>query len=132
LKAERAWVNKNVPMNFSSPVSVGSHLFGLGPARQIVCLEVETGKLNWSNQGYVTTSAEIAHAYFLVMGENILVCSDDGQLALIAGDPAGCRELGQARVCGKNWCSPAYADGRLYVQDGIKGTGNLYCLKLLP
>jgi outer membrane protein assembly factor BamB len=132
LKAERAWVNKNVPMNFSSPVSVGSHLFGLGPARQIVCLEIETGKLNWSNQGYVTTSAEIAHASFLVMGENILVCSDDGQLALFAGDPAGCRELGQARVCGKNWCSPAYADGRLYVQDGIKGTGNLYCLKLLP
>ena len=132
LKAVRSWVNKNVPMNFSSPVCLGRHLFGLGPARQLVCAEVETGQLAWSKQGYFTTAAEVAYAAFLVMGENILICTDDGQLVLIAGDPASCRELGRARVCGMNWCNPAYADGRLYLRDGIKGTGNLYCLQLLP
>jgi outer membrane protein assembly factor BamB len=132
LKAERGWLNKNVPMNFSSPVCIGRHLFGLGPARQLVCVEVETGHLAWSHQGYITTSAEVAHASFLVMGENILVCTDDGLVALVAGDPTGCRELGRARVCGMNWCDPAYADGRLYIRDGIKTSGNLYCLELLP
>ena len=132
LKAERAWLNKDVPMNFSSPVCVGRHLFGLGPARQLVCVEVETGHVAWTKQGYFTTAAEVAHAAFLVMGENILVCTDDGLVALIAGDPTGCRELGRARVCGINWCNPAYADGRLYLRDGIKATGNLYCLRLLP
>jgi outer membrane protein assembly factor BamB len=80
----------------------------------------------------VTTAAEMAHASFLVMGPNILVLTDDGLLALIAADPTGCRELGRARVCSANWCNPAYADGRLYLRDGMKATGNLYCLELLP
>lgn len=132
IKAQRAWLNKDVPMNFSSPVCIGRHLFGLGPARQLVCVEMETGRVAWTKQGYFTSAAEVAHASFLVMGENILVCTDDGLAALIAGDPASCRELGRARVCGMNWCNPAYADGRLYLRDGIKATGNLYCLKLLP
>ena len=50
----------------------------------------------------------------------------------MAADPAQCRELGRMQVCGKNWCSPAYADGRLYVRDGLRSTGNLYCIELLP
>jgi outer membrane protein assembly factor BamB len=132
LKGERVWLNKNLPMNFSSPVCVGRHLYGLGPAKQLVCVALETGQVAWSKPGYMTTSAEVAHASFLVIGENILVCTDDGLVVLIAGDSTVCRELGRARVCGMNWCNPAYADGRLYVQDGIKGKANLYCLKLLP
>jgi outer membrane protein assembly factor BamB len=132
LKAERVWLNKDVPMNFSSPVCLGRHLFGLGPAKRLICAEVETGHIAWSTQGFLTTSAEVAHASFLVMGENILVCTDDGLLALIAGDPSGCREIGRVRVCGMNWCNPAYADGRLYLRDGMKATGNLYCLQLPP
>jgi hypothetical protein len=66
------------------------------------------------------------------MGENILICADDGLATLISGDPEHFRELGRARACGMNWCNPAYADGRLYIQDGIKKTANLYCLELLP
>ena len=27
--------------------------------------------------------------------------------------------------------NPAYADGRLYLRDGLKATGNLYCLELM-
>jgi outer membrane protein assembly factor BamB len=95
-------------------------------------VEVETGHVAWTKQGYVTTASELAHAAFIVMGENILLYSDDGLLALIEGDPAGCRELGRARVSGMNWCNPAYADGRLYLRDGMKATGTLYCLELLP
>jgi outer membrane protein assembly factor BamB len=132
LKAERAWVNKDLAMNFSSPVIVGRHLFGLGPARRLVCAEVETGRIAWSKEGYITTASELAHASLLVMRDNILVCTDAGDLVLLAADPAACRELGRVQVCGLNWCNPAYAEGRLYVRDGIKTTGNLYCVELLP
>jgi len=132
LKAEQAWLNKALPMNFSSPVCVGDHLFGLGPARKLICVEIETGRVAWEKPGYFGTPAELAYASFVVMGQNILVCADDGQASLIAADPAECRELGRARLCGPNWCSPAYADGRLYVQDGLKSGANLYCFQLLP
>jgi hypothetical protein len=131
LKAERAWVNKAAAMNFSSPVAVGHHLYGLGPAKNLFCVEAETGKLAWSKDGYITTSAEVAHAAFLAMGDNLLVCTDGGQLVLIAADPAECRERGRAQVCGLNWCNPAYAGGRLYLRDGVKSTGNLYCVQLV-
>jgi outer membrane protein assembly factor BamB len=131
LKVEPGWVNKAAAMNFSSPIAVGRHLYGLGPARNLICVEVATGKIAWSKEGYFTSAANVAHASFLALGKNILVCTDGGQLALIAADPAACREIGRAQVCGLNWCNPAYADGRLYVRDGIKATGNLFCVELL-
>jgi outer membrane protein assembly factor BamB len=132
IRAERVWSNKNLPMNFSSPVCVGRHLYGLGPSRQLVCAAMESGQIAWSKQGYFETPAELAHAAFLVMGENILVLTDDGQLGLFAADPAGFRELGRQPVCGRNWCNPAYAGGCLYVRDSLKSHGNLYCLQLVP
>jgi len=132
LTASRVWVNKQLAMNFSSPVAVGTRLYGLGPNRQIVCAEVETGRIAWSQGGYIAAAAGSAHAAFLVLGGNVLVFTDGGELALLAAEPAACRELGRATVCGPNWCNPAYAAGRLYFRDGLKTTGNLYCLELVP
>jgi outer membrane protein assembly factor BamB len=132
LKAETVWTNKAAAMNFSSPIASGRHLYGLGPAKNLVCVEITTGQIAWSKEGYFKTAANVAHAAFLGFGKNILVCTDAGQLVLIAAEPAACRELGRAQVCGLNWCNPAYADGRLYVRDGIKATGNLFCVELLP
>jgi hypothetical protein len=79
LGAERVWVNKAAAMNSSSPVAVGHHLYGLGPAKNLVCVEAGTGKLAWSRDGYFTTSAEVAHASFLAMGDNLLVFRPSGQ-----------------------------------------------------
>ena len=130
LKAARQWATPAAAMNFSSPVAVGRHLYGLGPARNLICAEVDTGRIVWSKEGCITTSADVAHASFLVMGKNILVCTDAGELILTVADPAQCRILGRAQVCGRNWCNPAYADGRLYVRDGLRATGNLVCIDL--
>ncbi len=132
LKAERAWVNQTLPMNFASPIGLGHYLYGLGPARQIICVELETGRLAWAQRGYITTGAEVAYAAFLGLGENVLVFTDSGELALLAVDGLGCRELGRVTICGQNWCSPAYVEGRLYVRDGMKANGTLYCLELVP
>ncbi len=132
LKAEEIWKNKTAAMNFSSPIMLGQYIYGLGPAKNLICVEVTTGKISWSKEGYFTTAPSVAHASFLGMGKNILVCTDGGQLALIAADAAECRELSRAQVCGLNWCNPAYANGRLYIRDGIKNTGNLFCIELLP
>ena len=129
-KAEQVWVNKAAAPNFSSPVAVGRFVYGLGPTKNMFCVEVSTGKLAWTKEGWFTTAANVAHAAFLVCGENILVCTDGGQLFLIAADAAEFRELGRAQVCGMNWCHPAFADGRLYVRDGIKATGTLYSIDL--
>jgi outer membrane protein assembly factor BamB len=132
LRAERAWLSKEAAMNYASPIAVGKYLYGLGPSKNLVCVEILTGRLMWSKDGYFTTSADKSHASFMVIGENILVLTDGGELLLISADAKEFREVGRAQVCGLNWSSPAYADGKLFVRDGIKTTGNLYCFNLRP
>ena len=131
LKAEQVWLNKSAAMNFSSPVAVGEHIYGLGPAKNLICVERATAKIAWSKEGFFNTAPNVSYAAFLGMGKNILVSTDGGQLILVAAEAKEFRELGRAQVCGLNWCSPAYADGRLYIRDGIKSTGNLFCVELL-
>jgi outer membrane protein assembly factor BamB len=131
LSAEQAWLNKEAAMNFSSPVVVGKHLYGLGPTRNLVCVEMSTGRIAWSKDGYFTTSADKSHAGFIAMHENILTLTDDGEVLLFSANPLAFREIGRAQVCGRNWCNPAYADGRLFVRDGIRGSGNLICVDLM-
>ena len=131
-KAEQAWLNRELPVNFSSPVIVGKHLYGLGAAKDFICVEALTGKLMWSKPGCVTSSADKAHTSFIVLGKNILALTDSGEVVLFAAEPAEFREIGRAQVCGVNWCNPAYADGRLYLRDGIKTTGEMFCVSLIP
>lgn len=132
LKPEQAWLIKELAVNFSSPVAVGKYLYGLGPAKNLFCLEIPTGKKMWSKDGYFTTSADKTHASFIAMGKNVLVLTDGGEIVLFEANPAEFKEAGRAQVCGLNWCNPAYVDGRLFVRDGIKTTGELRCLELLP
>jgi outer membrane protein assembly factor BamB len=63
-----------------------------------------------------------------VMGNNILILTDNGELVLIAADPAHFRQIGRTQVCGNTWCNPAYANGNLYLRD----SHNLWCIRLLP
>ncbi len=129
--ATRVWTNTEVSVNFSSPVAIGRHLYALGTQKDVVCVELETGKIAWSKRRYINRSADVAHAGFMAFGDRVFLLTDDGEGILFAADPSVCRELGRAQLCGLNWCNPAYADGRLYLRDGIKSTGTIYCYDLL-
>jgi len=127
LKATEAWAAKEMKINFSSPVSVGEHLYGVGPAKNLVCIELKTGKIAWEKSGLFTTPPDKVHASFIVMGKNILMLNDGGQLVFFAADPAEYKEISKVQACGLNWCSPAYVGGKLYLRDNKE----LYCLNLL-
>jgi outer membrane protein assembly factor BamB len=122
------WLNLKMKINFSSPVAVGDHLYGLGPAKNLVCIDLATGELVWEKAGFTATDGGRAEAAFLVMGKNILALNDGGELVLFAADPKEYRELGRTQACGKTWCNPAYADGRIYLRDNRE----LLCLELVP
>lgn len=115
--AQNAWTSKEAAMNVASPVVVGKHLYGLGPTRNLFCVDATKGSLAWSKEGYFTSTATKAYAGFLVLGGHVLCLTDGGLLVLFAADPAGFKELGQAQVCGANWCNPAYGGGLLVLRD---------------
>ncbi len=127
-QVERLWTSREAAINFSSPVAVGQHLYGLGPAKNLMCIDPKSGKPTWSQPGYTVADPGKAHASLLVMGDKLLLLTDGGQLILVAADPKEHREISRAQVCGKTWCNPAYADGKLYLRDAK----DLLCVSLLP
>jgi len=127
-QAVQAWRSRESAVNFSSPVAVGDYYYGLGPNKNLFCTEIKTGRQAWSKEGYINGGAERSHASFIVMGENILTLTDGGELVFFAAKPEAFKEIGQAQVCGRTWCNPAYADGKLYLRDGRE----LMCVNLMP
>lgn len=132
ISAAPAWIQKETAMNFCSPVAIGSTLFGIGPARNLICVDIPSGTLRWSKDGLLTTSADKATASFLVFGRNIFMLTDTGEAVMFEGSRDQYRELGRAQLCGLNWCNPAFSDGKIYLRDGIKKGGDAYCYDLMP
>jgi outer membrane protein assembly factor BamB len=132
-KVAEAWVSKEAAPNFSCPVAVGDWVFGLGPQKDLVCVESATGKVKWSKTGWVTSPADKAHVGMINIGDrSILMLTDAGELVLFAAEGAECRELGRVQVCGANWCNPALVGTRLYLRDGIRNSGSWWCVDLKP
>ncbi len=117
-KAETAWINKEAAINFASPVAVGDTIYGVGLQKNIYCAQAQTGQIAWSQTGLLWGSGEKAFAAFLVMGKNILMLSDSGELILFAVNPTKFDAVARVQACGVTWSSPAYSGGALYLRDG--------------
>jgi outer membrane protein assembly factor BamB len=128
LKEEQAWLNKDAKINFSSPVVIGRHLYGLGPNRNLLCIDAQTGQQIWSQENFLGGNASKSEIGMIVAGANLMILTDEGQLVLVSADPAGYKELARTRVCGHNWCNPAFADRKLYLRDDKE----LMCVELMP
>lgn len=122
--AEVAWTNKEAAINYACPVAVGEFLYGLGPSQNLQCVEISSGRVAWSQKGIITSSADKSYAGFIVLGPNLLILADHGEALLVKASPESYQELGRTQVAAFNWCNPAYADGVLYLRDGLKTGGH--------
>ncbi len=130
LKAEQAWLSKEAAINFASPVLVAGHVVGVGPKKDIVCVDAATGKTAWSQTGLIASTPDKAHGGFITRGGRVLMLTDSGELVLFNADPKAFAELGRLQVCATTWCNPALVDGVLYLRDGIKAGGELMAVRL--
>jgi hypothetical protein len=76
----------------------------------------------WSQEGFGEK-----HSAGIVLGKNLLFLTDRGEVVLLAADPGKYTELGRIQVSGKTWNSPAYANGKLYVREGLTSGWKLTC-----
>ncbi len=118
--ATTAWTRKDAAMNFASPVAVGGSLYGIGPKRNLLCVDIATGSIQWSRDGVFVTSADKTHGGFIAMDDRVLTLTDSGELVLFAADSSAYRELGRVQVAGANWTNPAFSDEVVYLRDGLR------------
>jgi len=126
LKATPSWVNTQLKINISTPVLVNHFLYSQGVGRNLVCVDAADGKLIWSQEGFGEKYSAI-----IALGKNLLVTTDRGELVMAAADSSKYTELGRMQICGKTWNHPAYADGKLYVREGLTSGWKLSCLSLM-
>lgn len=110
-EARQVWLNPQLRINLSTPVLVGDAFYGMGPARNYVCVDRATGQARWAEPGFEAAAATITD------GRRLLVLLDSGEVRLLSATPEKYEELGRFQACGKTMSHPAYADGRLYVRD---------------
>ena len=90
--------------------------YGKGPLQ---CVELKTGKVKWSKDGYGPGNVILA-------GDNLLALSDIGELAVVAATPSAYKELGRRKVItGKCWSTPVISDGKVFA----RSTKEAVCLK---
>jgi len=111
VRPREAWLNRDLKINLSTPVAVGGHLYGLGAAKDYVCVDRSTGRVAWSQPGFGDVASTIAS------GSRLLVMTEVGEIRLLAATPERYDELGRLQVCGKTYSHPAFSDGVIYVRD---------------
>jgi outer membrane protein assembly factor BamB len=118
---------KQVVSHWSTPVYHDGYLYGMfsfkdfgkGPLK---CVELATGKVIWSKEGFGPGGT-------LLVDKNVLALDDMGNLILIEATPKGYHELARCKaVEGKCWNAPAVSNGRIYA----RGTQEGACLEASP
>ena len=89
----------------------GDHVYGLSDG-MLECVELSTGERVWKNGRY-------GHGQILLVGELLLVLSEEGEVYLIDPSPAEANDvLGHIEaVSGKTWNNPALYGDLLVVRN---------------
>ncbi|MDB6025258.1 MAG: outer rane biosis protein [Verrucomicrobiales bacterium] len=101
--------------HWSTPLFKDGYLYGLFGFKEygkcpLKCIEVATGEVKWSKEGFGPGGTILA-------GDKLVVLGDAGQIVIAVPTPKAYTELARANVLkGKCWSTPVVADGRIYAR----------------
>ena len=118
-KVSEIWVNNRMKNKFASSVLFEGNIYGFDEAI-FACVNAATGELKWKGGRY-------GYGQVLLAGDNLIVTTEGGEVALVKATPEGHRELARFQaVSGKTWNNPAISDGLLLVRN----TTEMACFRL--
>lgn len=121
-KATQVWRNKNMVAHFSSPILYQGFLYGNSDPDHLVCLDPNSGKLQWKAAGFQKGGLIMADGHIIALG------GKTGELFLVKADPQRYIELGRIKpLGGQSWTPPALSDGKLVIRNRTQ----LTCLDLV-
>jgi outer membrane protein assembly factor BamB len=112
IKVRERWhVPRYLRTKFTNVVLHGGHVYALDDGL-LECVELESGARRWKEGRY-------GHGQILRAGEELLVCSEEGEVALLAPSPARPNDvLGRFQALeGKSWAHLALAGNLLVLRN---------------
>jgi len=104
------WRNNRMKNRFSGSVLRDGVIYGLDEGI-LAAVDVETGDLKWKGGRY-------GYGQVVLAGDNLIVLTEDGDLALVRANSARHEELARFHVLeGKTWNVPAISGGYLLVRN---------------
>ena len=77
------------------------------------CIEFDTGRVLWSQKGFGTGG-------IIMVDETMVILNEGGELVLVRPDGTLYDELARGQVLGgRNWVTPAFANGLLYCRNKV-------------
>lgn len=131
LEAKQVWRNPKLTCYFSTPIPVGKkHVYvvtgtmSFTPVSSLHCVEVETGKILWTEDRIGKYHA----AMLRTADDKLLLLTDKGELILFEPDPTKFSVLARSKITrGEGiWAHPALVDGKVYFRDDKE----LICLQM--
>ena len=111
LESLEIWRKPNEVINhWSTPIHFQGHLYGMFSFKKygdgpLQCIELKSGEVKWSRDGYGPGNVILA-------GSNLLALTDSGELVVVEASPLRYRELGRRKVIsGKCWSTPILSNG---------------------
>ena len=124
--ATPAWKNEQISMYMSSPVVIGSTLYGLSHRNrgQFFAIDLAGGKTLWTTAGREGETASI-----VAVGSMLLLSTTNAELIVARANPAKFEEIKRYTIAESAvWAHPALAPNVLLVKDVDK----LICWGLTP
>ncbi len=118
---------KALNSHWSSPVYKDGYMYGLFGFKEygkcpLKCVEMATGKVIWSQEGFGPGGLVLIDGQLLVLG-------DRGQIVVVQATTAGYNEETRFQALeGKCWNSPVVSNGRIYARSTKEGA----CFEISP
>jgi len=113
-RVKELWTQRRFRVHHGDQIRLGDYVYGssgdFGPA-PLTCLNVKTGDIVWQERALGKTS-------LLWTGRQMILLSEDGELALADISPQGLKIKSRASLLRSNaWTPPSLAGGVLYIRD---------------
>jgi outer membrane protein assembly factor BamB len=114
---EEVYSNKNMKSQCYGGSLYQGHVYAIdgqvGGGGQLRCLDVETGKVNWTQR-----SSNLGTGTVTVAGDKLIILGEYGMLFIAEATPEAYKELASARILNnKCWTVPTLSHGLLYARD---------------
>jgi outer membrane protein assembly factor BamB len=119
------WKNKVLRTQINSAVLLDEFVYGIdgdaGARAKLVCVELKTGAVRWTEPAIGCGSVTGANG-------RLIVLSDEGELMVAPASPEKFAPTAKAKVLdGRCWTVPVLANGRVYCRNAA---GDLVCVDL--